>query len=510
MGHKNLRTYLRAYLRAPLTEPIQRKDRNKPDHYICHSLILLICCFGYLNTTAQLNSTAQVNTTAKQKPNIVIVYTDDLGYGDLSCYGAKNVATPNIDRLAKTGTRFTHAHATSATCTPSRFSLLTGTYAWRKKGTGVAPGDAALIIPIDKVTLPSVLQKAGYTTGVVGKWHLGLGPAGGPDWNNEIKPGPLEIGFNYSFILPATVDRVPCIYIENHHTVNADPADPISVSYKQKIGNWPTGKENPGLLKMKPSHGHDQTIVNGISRIGFMTGGKKALWSDEDISDVITAKSLDFINRNKTKPFFLLVTTHDVHVPRVPHPRFAGKSGMGPRGDVILELDEAIGTILKTLDSLHLTENTLFIFTSDNGPVVDDGYKDDAVEKLNGHKPAGPLRGGKYSSFDAGTRVPFLVSWPGHLKAGSISNALFSHVDLLASLAKLTGQMLKKEDAPDSFDMLATLTNQTQKDRKFLVEHANSLSVIRGQWKYIEPSDGPPLAKNVNIETGNNPQPQLY
>ena len=218
---------------------------------------------------------------------------------------------------------------------------------------------------------------------------------------------------------------------------------------------------------MKPSHGHDQTIVNGISRIGYMTGGKSALWTDEDISDVITSKSVKFINENKSKPFFLLVTTHDIHVPRVPHPRFAGKSGMGPRGDVILQLDDAIGTILNTLDSLKLTENTIFIFTSDNGPVVDDGYRDDAVEKLNGHKPAGPLRGGKYSSFDAGTRVPFIVSWPAKIKAGSISDVLFSHIDLLASLGKLTGQSLNKDEAPDSFEMSGTLIGEKPTERPF-------------------------------------------
>jgi arylsulfatase A-like enzyme len=447
---------------------------------------------------------------AQQKPNVVLVYTDDLGYGDLSCYGAKNVKTPNIDRIAKTGTRFTNAHATSATCTPSRFSLITGTYAWRKKGTGIAPGDAALIIPTDKVTLPSILQKSGYTTGVVGKWHLGLGSEGGPDWNNEIKPGPIEIGFDYSFILPATVDRVPCIYVENHRVLNLDTSDPITVSYQKKIGNWPTGKENPELLKMLPSHGHDQTIVNGISRIGFMTGGKSALWSDEDISDVITSRSLKFIDENRSKPFFLLITTHDIHVPRVPHPRFAGKSMMGPRGDVILQLDDAMGTILKKLDSLQLTENTIFIFTSDNGPVVDDGYRDDAVEKLNGHKPAGPLRGGKYSSFDAGTRVPFLISWPARIKPGGRSDVLFSHVDLLACLAKISGQTLNKDEAPDSYDMSLALISEKAIERPFLVEHANSLSVIRGNWKYIEPSSGPPLSKEVNIETGNSPDPQLY
>lgn len=212
---------------------------------------------------------------AQSKPNIVIIYTDDLGVGDISANGATKVKTPNIDRIANQGLRFTNAYATAATCTPSRFSLLTGKYAWRKSGTNIAPGDAALIIPTNEETMPGMLQKAGYQTAVVGKWHLGLGPAGGPVWNSDIKPGPLEVGFNYSFIMPATGDRVPCVYMENYRIVDLDPADSITVSYKEKIGNEPTGKENPELLKLNYSHGHDATIINGVSRIGWMTGGKK-------------------------------------------------------------------------------------------------------------------------------------------------------------------------------------------------------------------------------------------
>ncbi len=191
------------------------------------------------------------------------------------------------------------------------------------------------------------MKSAGYTTGVVGKWHLGLGPEGGPDWNGEIKNGPLDIGFDYSFIIPATGDRVPCVFVENRRVVGLDPEDPITVSYNNKVGDWPTGKENPELLKMHPSHGHDMTIVNGISRIGYMTGGKSALWVDEDIADVITGKAVNFIEGNKDKPFFLYFATHDIHVPRVPNQRFVGKSGMGPRGDAILEFDWSVGEIIE-------------------------------------------------------------------------------------------------------------------------------------------------------------------
>jgi arylsulfatase A-like enzyme len=444
------------------------------------------------------------------KPNIIILYADDLGYGDVSCYGATRISTPNIDRLAKQGLRFVNAHCTSSTCTPSRYSLLTGEYAWRKSGTGILTGDASSIIHPGRTTMASILKKAGYKTGVVGKWHLGLGPdGGGPDWNGEIKNGPLDIGFDYNFIIPATGDRVPCVFVENRRVLNLDPADPIKVSFSDPILTEPTGKDHPELLKLHPSHGHDMTIINGISRIGYMSGGKSALWTDENIAEVITGKAVKFIEKHKDKPFFLYFSTHDIHVPRVPGPRFAGKSRMGPRGDVILEFDWSVGRIMNTIDSLKLTNRTLLIVTSDNGPVVDDGYKDMAAELLNGHTPSGPLRGGKYSLFDGGTRVIFLVRWTGKVVPG-ISDALFSQIDLLSSLAALTGQTLAQNDGPDSFNQLEALIGNTGKGRNWLVEHSGRLSIIKGDWKYIEPGPGEKLQINTNTETGNDNNPQLY
>ena len=445
---------------------------------------------------------------AADRPNIILIYADDLGYGDVGCYGATKVKTPNIDRLTKEGLKFTDGHSASATCTPSRYALLTGEYAWRKKGTGVLPGNASLIVTPGRKTLPAVLKSAGYATGVVGKWHLGLGTAA-VDWNGEINPGPLEVGFDYGFIIPATGDRVPCVYVENHRVVGLDPKDPIRVSYGRPVGEMPTGKMNPERLKLHPSHGHDQTIVGGISRIGYMTGGKSALWVDEDMADVLTGKAKSFIEEHASSPFFLYFATHDIHVPRVPNARFAGQTEMGPRGDVIAELDWCVGEILETLDRRGLADDTLIIFSSDNGPVLDDGYRDDAVTKLGGHRPAGPLRGGKYSAFEGGTRVPFLVRWPARVKP-AVSNALVCQIDLLASLASLVGRTLGDGDALDSYDVLTALVGTSATGRDHLVEHASVLFLRRGPWKLIEAGKGPKVLANTNTETGQADVLQLY
>jgi arylsulfatase A-like enzyme len=443
------------------------------------------------------------------KPNIVIILADDLGFGDTSCYGATRIPTPNVDRLGREGLRFRDAHSTSATCTPARYALLTGEYPWRKKGTGILPGDAELIIQPGRTTVASLLQRAGYQTGVVGKWHLGLGGKGGPDWNGEIKPGPREIGFDYSFLMPATGDRVPCVYVENQRVVGLDPSDPIRVSYGAPVGSEPTGKDHPELLRLHPSHGHDQTIINGISRIGYMSGGKAARWVDQDMADTFTRKAVAFIKQNKDRPFFLYFATHDPHVPRVPHPRFVGKSGCGVRGDVIVQFDWCAGEILDTLDRLNLSTNTLVILSSDNGPVVDDGYEDGAVENLNGHRPAGSLRGGKYSIFEGGTRVPLIIRWSQRIKPG-VSDALVCHVDFLASFAALTGQKLVDGEGPDSRNVLAALLGQSQTGRDRLVEHASVLALRDGSWKYIEPGTGPRRNAATNTELGIDPAGQLY
>ena len=447
---------------------------------------------------------------AQDKPNVIFIYADDLGYGDVSSYGATKISTPNIDALAKKGLRFTNAHSTSATCTPSRYSLLTGRYAWRRNDTGIAPGDSPLLIDTKNVSLPKIFKKAGYQTAVVGKWHLGLGDNKKQDWNGNIKPGPIEVGFDYSYIMAATLDRVPTVFIEDYKIQNLSQTDPIAVDYQHKVGTDATGAENPELLRMKTSKGHNNTIVNGISRIGWMSGGNSARWIDQNIADTITNKALDYIIKNKQKPFFLYFASGDPHVPRDPNARFVGKSGMGPRGDAILQLDWSVGELVKTVEKEGLTGNTIFIFTSDNGPVLDDGYADDAVKLLNGHTPAGIFSGGKYSIFEAGTRVPFIVSWPGKVAEGKTSSALTSQMDMLASFAsflKVTDDQLKDID---SENQIKSYLGKSKSGRKQLVEDAGTLAIVKGDWKYIMPSNAKAYDPFVNIQLGNAPILQLY
>jgi len=466
---------------------------------------LLACVAACLVATT--NATAADDTA---RPNIVVIYADDLGYGDVGCYGATRVATPNIDRLAEQGLKFTDAHASSATCTPSRFALLTGQYPWRQQGTNILPGDARLIIEPGRATLPSLLKQAGYATGVIGKWHLGLGGKD-LDWNGKIAPGPLEIGFDECFLIPATGDRVPTVYVENHRVVGLDPADPIAVSYGKPIGDEPTGRDHPELLKQKLTHGHDATIVNGISRIGYMTGGKAARWVDEEMADVITGKAIEFIGTHKSEPFFLYFATQDVHVPRAPHPRFAGKSETGIRGDVIAEFDWSVGEVLKALDEHGLSENTLVIVTSDNGPIVDDGYDDGAMEALGDHDPTGPLRGSKYSSFEAGTRVPFVVRWPAKIEPGTTSDALMCQIDFLATFAALIGVDVPADAAPDSENHLAALLGESPDGRETLVEQGQGLAFRKGDWKYIPAAPGrKPGRVTARPFDGAGPEAQLY
>ncbi len=449
-------------------------------------------------------------------PNIIVIMADDLGYGDLSCYGATNIQTPNIDRLAASGVRFTDGYCSASTCTPTRYSMLTGNYAFRTPGKGIAAPNSPALIPPGTETVASILQRGGYQTGVIGKWHLGLGPKktkgpanqnnrrGGPDWNGELKPGPLEIGFDTCFLLPTTNDRVPQVYVEDHLVANLDPNDPLWVGNKRPSQSHPTGKTHRDTLKLDWSHGHNATIHNGISRIGFYTGGEAARFRDEDLADMWVKKSVEFLETNQNKPFFLFFASHDLHVPRMPHERFQGKSKLGLRGDSILQLDWSVGELTKTLQRLGIEKNTLVIFCSDNGPVMDDGYLDGALEKLGDHRAAGPFSGGKYSIYEGGTRTPFISNWPGTI-APQESSQVVCTVDLAASFAKLINQPLADKACIDSFDVLdAILGKPNASGRQTLIQQDNgnkgSLGFRKGNWKLLHHDKGKAFNLNVDQE----------
>jgi len=458
-----------------------------------------------------LSAAAASNDHAR--PNIIVIMADDLGSGDMSCAGATKVRTPNIDRLAADGVRFTQGYAPSATCTPSRYSLLTGEYAWRQKAkvNSILDGDAPLCIEPGRFTLPEMLRQAGYRTGVVGKWHLGLGDGETKvDFNKEVKPGPLEVGFDDSYIIPATVDRVPSVWVKNHKVVGLDPADPIEVSYLKNISDEPTGIDRPDLLThYGADEQHSCTIINGISRIGYMKGGKAARFKDEELATTVVRESVDFIERNAGKPFFLSVGLFEPHVPRVAEPPFVGKSGTGVRGDVIAQVDWQVGEILGTLDRLGLAENTIVIFSSDNGPILFDGYYDRSVEDLNGHNPTGGLRGWKYQTFEGGCRVPFIVRWPSEIKP-RVSNQLISLVDVIATVAAITNQEIPTGTSPDSIDLSAVLLGKTLDNvRDHTVQHgvAGTKALRKGNWKYL-----PATAKDAGggMGTGANASDERF
>lgn len=442
----------------------------------------------------------------KDQPNVIVILADDLGFGDVSFYGSKTISTPNIDSLARGGVYFNNGYASSATSTPSRYALMTGMYPWRDPDVKILPGDAPLIINPRMFTLPKMMQSAGYTTGAIGKWHLGMG-SGNVNWNDTIRPGAHEIGFDYSCIIAATNDRVPTVYVENGYVVGLDPEDPIYVDYDNNFEGEPTALENPEMLKMEWAHGHNNSIVNGIPRIGYMKGGKSARWVDEEMADYFVDKVKTFLQENKDNPFFLYYGLHEPHVPRAPHSRFVGSTDMGPRGDAIVEADWCVGELVKELDRLGILENTMIIFSSDNGPVLNDGYKDGAPELAGDHKPAGGLRGGKYSLFDGGTHVPLCIYWKGKIQP-VISDALVTQIDLLASIGDLVGA--EYPDSLDSRPLLPTFMGLDFTDRSELVlEAQGKLAFRKGDYVMIPPYKGPKLNLTGN-ELGNMPEFTLY
>jgi arylsulfatase A-like enzyme len=408
---------------------------------------------------------AIVTASAADTPNILVIFADDVGWGDAGCYGATKVKTPNIDRLAREGQRFVNGHASAAVCTPTRYSLLTGQYSWRRDGVGlnkgVSNGESPLLIPTTMATAPGLLKQAGYQTALIGKWHLGFGESA-PDYNKELKPGPLEIGFHEFFGIPATNDRVPTVFVKDHRVVGLDPSDPIGVNYDKDQA------KNQGM----------SAFVAGRNRIGWMKGGKAAWWKDTEIADRLTDESVQFIERNKEKKFFLLYAPHNVHAPTITHQRFAGSSGLGNRADMLLELDAAIGKILETLDRLDLAKNTLIIYSSDNGAYVNDE---------DGHKPTGPFRGKKSQLWEGGHRVPFIVRWPARIQPGE-PKELVSTIDIPATIAAAAGISLPENSLPDSYNLLPAMLGEKDAPRRddlVLMSGTGYLAIRDTRFKYI-------------------------
>ena len=386
------------------------------------------------------------------RPNIVFIMADDLGYGDLSCYGAQKVQTPIIDGLARSGILFTDAHAPSAVCTPTRYGVLTGRYCWRTNlKNDCLFGHDPLLIEEGRPTVASLLKTAGYTTGGVGKWHLGFGSSY-PEWNGELKPGPLEVGFDSYFGVPVTNAQAPYVYVQDHRVVNLDPRDPIR--------------------------------LGADSKTNLMYGGAAARYKPDELALTHTGKAVEFIERSKSRPFFLYFTPCNVHGPYTPNARFRGTSDCGVYCDFIREFDWSVGEILSALDRAGVAENTLLVLTSDNGGL----YSRDAYDK--GHRCNGDLLGQKTDVWEGGHRVPFLARWPKKIPEGSRSSELICLVDFMATAAAAAGVDLLRDAAPDSFNILPALLGHSgakpvREGAVILASYTGMLAVRQGDWVLI-------------------------
>ncbi|MCO8125234.1 arylsulfatase [Stieleria sp. TO1_6] len=413
---------------------------------------------------------------AEQPPNVVLIFADDLGYGDLGCYGATKVQTPNIDRLAADGRRFTDAHSVSAVCTPSRYALLTGQYPLRANGGrgvwGPAPITSPLIVDTEKTTIADVFKSSGYDTAVIGKWHLGFG-TGTNKWQEPLRPGPQDLGFDYYFGMPVVNSAPPYVYVENDRVVGSDPNDPLVY-----LGR--NAKNATPITPIPPEAANRSANAFG--------GAAKAheLFNDYQVGTTMAKKSVQWIQQRKDKPFFLYLATTNIHHPFTPAKRFQGTSQCGLYGDFIHELDWIVGEVLSCLEVNGLTDNTLVIFTSDNGGMFNDGGQ--AAFKA-GHRQNGDLLGFKFGVWEGGHRVPLIVRWPGKVKAGTTSNQLIGNVDMLATFAALTGQKLDKTQQTDSVNVLPAFVGQPDaplRDHLILAPHKGThLSVRQGNWIYI-------------------------
>ncbi len=425
---------------------------------------------AFVMTAFFLQSSYAGDNKSGDKPNVIIINIDDLGYGDIGVQGATKVKTPTIDRLAREGRRFTDFHSASAVCTPSRYALLTGEYPARKNlWEPIFLGDK-LLIDTQKMTLGSLMKKKGYATAVIGKWHLGFGNKVPVDWNEPLKPGPLELGFDYYFGVPVLNSHPPYVFVENHHVVGYTPHDPFVY-----------GKE-------ADTRYFDEKFA--YSDIG---GAKAAhqIYKDRMVGTTLKDKAVEWIKANKEHAFFLYFATTNIHHPFTPAPRFIGSSEAGPYGDFIHEMDWMVSEILKTLEEEGLTNNTLIIFTSDNGPMLNRGGQ---TAREAGHIANGNWLGFKFDAWEGGHRVPFIAKWPEKIPENTVSNELCSNVDLLATLASVIGYKLKKNEGRDSYSMLPALLGTTkEKVRQSLVispANPQNIAFRKGKWVYISGQDG--------------------
>lgn len=420
--------------------------------------------------------TSSTTFAAEKPPNVVLIFADDLGYGDVGCYGATKVQTPNIDRLAAEGRRFTDAHSVSAVCTPSRYALLTGQYPVRgNQGRGLwgpAPITSQLLVNTEKTTVADVFKSSGYDTAAVGKWHLGFGK-GSNKWQEPLRPGPQDLGFDYYFGMPVVNSAPPYVYVENDRVVGSNPDDPLVYLGKN-------AKDATPITPIPP-----EAAARNRNAFG---GAKEAhkMFNDYQVGTTMAKKSVEWINDRKDKPFFLYLATTNIHHPFTPAKRFQGTSQCGLYGDFIHELDWIVGEILSCLEENGLSDNTLVIFTSDNGGMFNRGGQA-AFE--DGHRQNGDLLGFKFGVWEGGHRVPLIVRWPGKVKAGTTSNQLIGNVDMLATFAALTGQTLDKPQQADSVNVLPAFVSEPDepiRDHLILAPNKGThLSVRKGNWMYI-------------------------
>ncbi|MEY2428993.1 MAG: hypothetical protein QOJ40_1878 [Verrucomicrobiota bacterium] len=420
--------------------------------------------FHLLIILSSLAVSALSAAPAHDKPNIVIILSDDYGWGSAGCYGAASVKTPNLDRIAREGRRFTQAYAPGSVCSPSRYGLMTGRYYWRTavKDGKVLPANAPLHIETNRLTLASLCRGQGYRTAAFGKWHLGMTTERVTDWSKPLKPGPLQVGFDYYYGMAANIGSGPHSFIEDEEVTEHVRGEPI--------------------------------IVHGGSQAGESTSGITRSWKPDHVMESLTTRVTGWIETNSARPFFVYFAPNAVHEPIVPNPKFT-KSPLGKYGDFIQELDWSAGQVLETLDKLKLTDNTLLIFTSDNGGVVNPGNESASAAIRAGLAINGPLRGGKHSEWEGGFREPFLVRWPGKVPAATVSEQVICLTDMLATFASILNAPLPRGNAEDSFDVLRAFTESQSgppvRDHVILQAADATYDIRMGDWKFVERKDAP-------------------